>query len=351
MSRFLSEKLVNLEAYTPGEQPKSGTFIKLNTNENPFPPPSGVEKILAEKSRTLQLYSDNTCEKLVKTFAQYKNIQENQVLFANGSDEILAFCFMAFTSPKIGVCFPSISYGFYDVFAELFGANKEIIPLREDLSIAAEDYFQKKKTILIANPNAPTGLSLGLDEIEKIVAENPDNVVIIDEAYVDFGGDSAYKLTNQYENLLVCGTFSKSRNLAGARLGYVIGNEALISDLNRVKYSFNPYNVNTLTQALGVASLEEEEYFQKCCKSIIETRGYFVGELGKLGFHTLDSKSNFIFTKHDQMSGLEVFTQLKERHILVRHFSNPVISDYVRITIGSQEEMEKVVENLKEMVG
>ncbi len=351
MSRFLSEKLLNLQAYTPGEQPKLGEFIKLNTNENPFPPPSKVEEILAEKSRSLQLYSDNTCGELVRTFAKYKNIGEKNVIFANGSDEILAFCFLAFTSPNIEVCFPSISYGFYEVFADLFGVKAEKIPLATDLSIKKEDYFQKNKTILIANPNAPTSLALELDDVEKIVQENPNNVVIIDEAYVDFGGESAVSLTKTYENLLVCGTFSKSRNLAGARLGYAIGHEDLIDDLNKIKYSFNPYNVNSLTQALGVASVEEEEYFQKCCKTIMDTRGYFVGELDKLGFQTLKSSSNFVFTKPSFMDGTSLFSALKERKILVRHFSNPLISDYLRITIGTQEEMEKVIKTLKEMVG
>lgn len=351
MSRFLSEKLQNLQGYTPGEQPKQGEFIKLNTNENPYPPSPKVEEILAVKSRELQLYCDNTCGELVKTFAKYKNIKEENLLFANGSDEILAFCFMAFTSPNIPVCFPEISYGFYQVFADLFGANAEKIPLNEDLSIQTSDYFQKNKTIIIANPNAPTSLALGLSQIENIVQENPNNVVIIDEAYVDFGGESACELTKQYENLLVCGTFSKSRNLAGARLGYIIGHEDLISDLNKVKYSFNPYNVNTLTQALGVASIEEEEYFQKCCQTIIKTREDFVGEIEKLGFQSLMSKTNFIFTKHHTISGKDVFSSLKERHILVRHFENPTISDYVRITIGSEKEMEIVLKNLKEMVG
>lgn len=351
MSRFLSEKLQNLEAYTPGEQPKQGEFIKLNTNENPFPPPKKVEEILAVTSRQLQLYSDNTCGLLTKTFADYKNIDEKNLIFGNGSDEILAFCFLAYTSPHIGVCFPAISYGFYEVFADLFGANREKIPLSSDLSIKPEDYFQKNMTILLANPNAPTGICLDLGDIEKIVKENPDQVVIVDEAYVDFGGDSAVNLTKKYENLLVCGTFSKSRNLAGARLGYAIGHEALIADLNKIKYSFNPYNVNSLTQALGVASIQEEEYFQKCCKSIMDTRTYFVGELDKLGFTTLPSCANFVFTKHGDLGGSALFSQLKERKILLRHFSNPIISDYVRITIGTQEEMEIVIKNIKEMVG
>lgn len=351
MSRFLSETLQNLQAYTPGEQPKDQVFIKLNTNENPYPPSPEVGQIVAKKAESLRLYSDNTCGALTDSFAKYHGVSGKNVLFANGSDEILAFCFLAFTSPNMGICYPTISYGFYPVFAQLFRANAEEIPLQEDLSIDVKDYCNKGKTILIANPNAPTGLCLSIQEIEEIVRSNPNHVVIIDEAYVDFGGESAVILTKKYENLLVCGTFSKSRNLAGARLGYVIGHQALIEDLNKIKYSFNPYNVNTLTQALGLASVENEAYFQDCRQKIIKTREYFVQELDSLGFSTLDSKANFVFTTHKSMSGEKVFTDLKQRNILTRHFHHPLIENYVRITIGTQAEMEEVVKNLKEMVG
>lgn len=350
MSRFLVENLQDLQAYTPGEQPKLGEFIKLNTNENPFPPPSAIEKVLLEKSRHLQLYSDNTCGELTQVFAKYKGVSPENVLFANGSDEILAFCFLAFTSPTAPLCFPEISYGFYEVFAQLFGVNGEKIPLKSDLSIDVADYFYKEKTILIANPNAPTGLCLSLAEISQISEQNPNHVVIIDEAYVDFGGESAVSLIKNHDNLLVCGTFSKSRNLAGARLGYILGNKELITDLNKVKYSFNPYNVNSLTQAMGIISIQEEGYFQQCRQNIISTREDFVEKISKLNFETLPSKANFIFTKHPKISGADLLSKLKERKILVRHFTNPLISDYVRISIGTAEEMAVVTKNLEEMV-
>lgn len=350
MSKFLVESLQNLESYTPGTQPKDRTLIKLNTNENPFPPPPSLEKIAAEKSKNLHLYSDPTCGDLVRVFADYHKISENNVIFANGSDEILAFSFLAFCDKKKGVCFPEISYGFYEVFSELFQVPFEKIPLNEDLSINPSSYFQKNKTILIANPNAPTSLLLSLTDIEEILKQNPENVVLIDEAYIHFGGESALSLTEKYDNLLISGTFSKSRNLAGARLGYAMGNADLIADLNKIKYSFNPYNVNTLTQNLGVASLEDDEYFQNCCKNIIKTREYFTKELKSLGFTVLDSKANFVFTKHETLSGDALFSGLNDRNILVRHFSNPKICDFVRITIGTQKNMEHVIQNLKEMV-
>lgn len=350
MSRFLSNKLSNLQAYTPGEQPKKGEYIKLNTNENPYPPPPSVGDIARKVSADLQLYSDNTCQTLTKTFADYYQTSTERVIFANGSDEILAFCFMAFCDDLVDVCFPEISYGFYEVFAQLFGVKAEKIPLQKDLSINFKDYFQKGKTIIIANPNAPTGIILPLSEIEEIVVNNPEHLVIIDEAYVDFGGESARKLTEKYDNLLVCGTFSKSRNLAGARLGYAIANEGLIQDLNKIKYSFNPYNVNSLTQALGVASLTDEAYFQECCQKIIKTRAYFMKELKQLGFLVLESRANFVFVSHPDFLGEDLFLELKNRKILMRHFTHQAIKDYLRITIGTQGDMETVVENLKEIV-
>ncbi|MFI3254307.1 MAG: histidinol-phosphate transaminase [Eubacteriales bacterium] len=348
MSRFFSRNLQDLEAYTPGEQPKKGQYIKLNTNENPFPPPKRVAEVVEKSCQGLHLYSDDSCRELTETYANYRNVSPKNVLFANGSDEILAFSFLAFCQE--GVCFPDISYGFYPVFAQLFQIEGEKIPLAQDLSIQTKDYFQKRKTVLIANPNAPTGIALSLGEIQEIVQQNPNNLVIIDEAYVDFGGESAVPLTKKYDNLLVCGTFSKSRNLAGARLGFAIGQEELIADLNKIKYSFNPYNVNSLSQAVGKVSIEEEAYFQDCCRNIISTREDFTAKLQELCFFTLPSKANFIFTKTEKISGEKLFQGLKERNILVRHFTNPLISDFLRITIGTKEEMEIVLKNIKEMV-
>lgn len=350
MSRFLVKGLQNLESYTPGHQPQTHDFIKLNTNENPYPPCPSAEQILSQKVGSLHLYCDNNTKELTKTFAKYKNIPENNVLFANGSDEILAFSFLAFCDKEQGVCFPEISYGFYEVFSGLFQVPFEKIPLKDDLSIHSSDYFQKNKTIIIANPNAPTGLTLSLTEIETILNNNPDHVVIIDEAYVDFGGDSSVILTKSYENLLVTGTFSKSRNLAGARLGYAIGHENLISDLNKVKYSFNPYNVNTLTQGLGVASIQDEDYFNKCTENIIETREFSKNSLEEIGFTVLNSKANFLFVRHEKHEGAQMMQYLLDNHIIVRHFTNPKICDFLRITIGKREDMEKVLKIMKEMV-
>lgn len=350
MSRFLVKGLQNLESYTPGHQPQNHDFIKLNTNENPYPPCPSVEKKVSEKVNSLHLYCDNSTKELTKTFAKYKNISEKNILFANGSDEILAFSFLAFCEKETGVCFPEISYGFYEVFSGLFQVPFEKIPLNDDLSIDPTTYFQKGKTIIIANPNAPTGLCLTLDEIETILQNNLDHVVIIDEAYVDFGGNSAEILTKTYDNLLITGTFSKSRNLAGARLGYALGHEDLISDLNKIKYSFNPYNVNTLTQTLGVASIQEEEYFNNCTEKIVNTREYFKKSLEKVGFTVLNSKANFLFLRHQNHSGEKMMQYLLEHHILVRHFLNPKINDFLRISIGTEEDMEKVLKTMKEMV-
>lgn len=348
MSRFFC--LPDLEAYTPGEQPKEGQYIKLNTNENPFPPSPVMESLLLEKSRHLQRYNDNTCKELTEVFAQYRGVGKENVIFSNGSDEILAFCFLAFCDRSRGICFPEISYGFYQVFAQLFSVEGEKIPLAEDLSVNPRDYYHKDKCILIANPNAPTGICLSLEEVRGIVEHNPSQVVIMDEAYIDFGGESASQLCKEYDNLLVVGTFSKSRNLAGARLGYAIGCESLISDLNTIKYSFNPYNVNSLTQLLGTVSIQEEAYFQECRQKIMETRETFVAGLEDLGFHTLPSSANFVFTEHPKHQGEALFAQLKERGILVRHFPKDKISSYLRITIGTGEEMRIVLKNLKEMV-
>lgn len=350
MSRFLVKSLEHLQAYTPGHQPKAGSMIKLNTNENPYPPPRGVADVVAEKVNVLHLYNDPSCQELTTVFSDVYQVSKNQVLFANGSDEILAFCFLAFCEPEQGVCFPEISYGFYEVFSDLFRVPSEKIPLSNDLSIPYQKYFGKNKTIIIANPNAPTSLFLGLDKIEEILKHNKNNIVIIDEAYVDFGGESARTLLGDYGNLVVTGTFSKSRNLAGARLGYVLASEELIADLNRIKFSFNPYNVNTLTQALGVASLKDDTYFKECCSNIVETRSSFTKNLEDMGFHVLESKANFVFTMHPHLSGEVLMEGLLERNILVRHFKHPQIENYLRITIGTREDMDILTKNLQEMV-
>ena len=351
MSRFFSSKYSSLEAYTPGEQPKDMKYIKLNTNESPFPPSPKVTEYAKLESERLNLYSDPESRVLTQKAADLFGVKYENVLMTNGSDEILNFAFMAFCDDKKGIAFPSISYGFYPVFAELNHIPYKEIPLKDDFSIDIEDYCNIGMNIVIANPNAPTGLALTAEEIEKIVTTNADSVVIIDEAYVDFGAESVVPLTKKYDNLLVTQTFSKSRSLAGARLGFGIGNEALIADLNTIKYSTNPYNVNRMTSAAGIAALEDNDYYMNNCKTIAENREYTKAELAKLGFETLESKSNFIFTRCDKINGGEFYLTLKKMGILVRHFSKPLISDYVRITIGTKEQMDALLTATKEILG
>lgn len=349
MSSFFSQKYEKLVPYTPGEQPKDMKYVKLNTNESPFPPSPIAQKYAKEAAENLQLYSDPECCDLVKKAAEYFGIEKDEIIFVNGSDDILNFAFMAFCDDKTPVAFPNISYGFYPVFAEFNGIPYEEIPLNEDFTINPEDYMGINKTIFIANPNAPTGIALPLETIEKIVKSNPDNVVVIDEAYVDFGAESAVSLVHKYENLLVTQTFSKSRSMAGARLGFGIGSKALIQDLNTVRYSTNPYNINRMTMAAGIGALEDNEYFKKNCEAIKANRAWTVAELEKLGFTVLPSCANFVFAKHAKIDGGEIYTTLKKMGILVRHFDKERLSDFNRITIGSMEQMETLISALKKI--
>ncbi|MBP3375898.1 MAG: histidinol-phosphate transaminase [Clostridia bacterium] len=350
MSKFLSRKYSALTPYTPGEQPKERKYNKLNTNESPFPPsPRAIERA-REAAGRLELYCDPECKKLTEMVAGLCSVDPSQVLCTNGSDEILNFAFMAFCDKDHPALFPDITYGFYSVFAELNGVPYKEIPLRDDFTVNVDDYIGVNKTVFIANPNAPTGIALSLSDIERIVASNPDNVVVIDEAYVDFGAESAITLIPKYKNLLVTQTFSKSRSMAGARLGFGVGCAELIADLNMVKYSTNPYNVNSMTQAAGIGTLEDEEYTRKNCQSIIENREYTVKALSSLGFTMTDSMANFIFVKHPAISGGELYSKLRERGILVRHFTKEKIADYNRITVGSREQMEELIGAISEIL-
>ncbi len=351
MSRFLSDRFSNIEPYTPGEQPKVSNLIKLNTNESPFPPSPMVIKALSEQEISkLNLYSDPDTKEVIDAIAKTIGVNSNQVLMGNGSDEILAFAFQAFCDKDNQPCFADITYGFYPVFCELFGLTPEIIPLREDLSIGVDDYIGKNKPIFIANPNAPTGLALSLSDIEKILVSNKDSIVLIDEAYVDFGAESAVSLVDKYDNLIVSRTFSKSRNLAGARIGFAISNAELISDMCKMKFSFNPYNLNRLSIIAGKESVLDTEYFDKCIAQIIANREYTVNELTKRGFTIPDSKANFIFAKHNTFSGEDYFNKLRKRNIVVRYFSKERIKDYVRITIGSKEQMTALINATDEIL-
>lgn len=349
MSRFLNTKLKKLTPYTPGEQPKDMQYIKLNTNESPFPPSKKAIELAEGAARELQLYPDPDCTLLTKKISELTGLLPDEILVTNGSDEILNFAFMAFCDSETPACFPDITYGFYSVFAELNNVPYEEIPLLPDFSVRESDYFGKKKTIFIANPNAPTGLALTLSEIEEILKKNPDNIVVIDEAYVDFGTESAISLIPKYDNLLVTQTFSKSRSMAGARLGFGAGNREIIADLNTVKYSTNPYNINRMTMAAGIGVLEDEEYTRENCEKIIKNREYTESELSRLGFEVIPSKANFVFAKPDFIGGKKLYEELKSRGILVRHFSKERLSDYVRITIGSREQMEALIKTIEEM--
>lgn len=349
MSKFLSKRHQDLAPYTPGEQPRDGKYIKLNTNESPFPPSGKSVEYAANAAKKLNLYSDPECTPLVERLAGLYNVEKDEILFTNGSDEILNFAFIAFCDDT--VVFPNITYGFYKVFAEINNVPYEEIPLKEDFSIDVNDYIGINKNIFIANPNAPTGLLLSVSDAEKIVRSNPGNVVVIDEAYIDFGGESCVGLIHKYDNLLVTQTFSKSRSAAGARLGFGIGQRELIADLNAVKYSVNPYNINSMTMALGVGILEDEEYTRSNCRAVEETREYTKAELARLGFEFTDSKANFVFAKHRAVGGEELYLRLKENGILVRHFSVPEIEDYNRITIGTKEEMQRLVSTLEKIAG
>lgn len=350
MSRFFSKKYDKLTPYTPGEQPRERKYIKLNTNESPFAPSEKVVARVAEAARNLQLYSDPTCRALHEKLAEVLGVAPDEVLSTNGSDEILNFAFMAFCDDEHPAAFADITYGFYSVFAELNGVPYDTIPLREDFSIGVEDYIGIGKTIFIANPNAPTGIALSPCEIEKILVSNPDNVVVVDEAYVDFGGESCIPLIKKYKNLLVTGTFSKSRSMAGARLGFGVACRELIADLNTIKYSTNPYNVNSMTMAAGIAMLEDEETTRKNCVTIMENRAWAAAEMKKLGFRMTDSKTNFLFAMHPDMDGAAVYAKLREKGILVRHFSTPRIAAYNRITVGSRVEMETLIAALKQIL-
>lgn len=350
MSRFFSQKYMDLEPYVPGEQPRDRQFIKLNTNENPYPPLPEVAEAAARESGQLQLYSDPESRDLRAMAAKVLEVSEDELIMTNGSDEILNFAFMAYCDKHTPAVFPDVTYGFYPVFAQINGVPYEEIPVREDLSVRPEDLYQRAGTIFLANPNAPTSLALRRKEIEQILKHNLYNVVVVDEAYVDFGAESALPLIRDYDNLLVTRTFSKSRSMAGARLGFGAGNPELIRDLNAVRNSTNPYNVNRLTAAAAIACLQHDEYNKKNCETIMETRERYGRKLRDLGFELAESRTNFYFARHPAIGGEELYLELKKRGILVRHFSLERIRDYNRITVGTPEQMEKLIETVRQIL-
>ena len=349
MSRFLNEQYRAMEAYTPGEQPRDQQYIKLNTNESPYPPaPSVVAAMKGEQVELLRLYSDPTAKGLKDKLAQLYDVKPENVFVSNGSDEVLNFAFMAFGGG--GAVFPDISYGFYEVYAELYGIRAEKIPLEADFSIDYRKYCGKNKLVVIANPNAPTGMTIPVWQIEEIVKSNPDSLVLIDEAYVDFGGETCLPLIGKYDNLLVTRTYSKSRCLAGGRLGYAFASPAIIADLEKIKYSTNPYNINRLTLLLGEKTVDAESYYQEKCARIQQTRAWTTEALEALGFTVLPSSANFLFAKTERMDGGELYRKLKEEGILARHFTNPRICQFNRITIGTPEQMAALIDTVKEVL-
>ncbi len=350
MSKFLSDRRKNLVPYTPGEQPKDMQYVKLNTNESPYPPSKKTQELAVIAAERLNLYPDPECKVLRDKIAEMCGVEPSEVIVTNGSDEILNFAFIAFCDEKTKAVFPDITYGFYPVFSEINNVPYEEIPLADDFTINIEDYCNLNKNIFIANPNAPTGIMLSLEDIEKIVSTNPNNVVVIDEAYIDFGGVSAIPLIKKYDNLLVTGTFSKSRSMAGARLGFGVASSKIISDLNTIKYSTNPYNINSMTMSMGLGVLADEEYTKANCNEIIKNREFTVNELEKLGFQCTSSLANFVFAQHNTVSGKEIYLKLKEKGVLIRHFDKPRIANYNRITIGSKKQMETFIEKLKEVL-
>ncbi len=350
MSRFLNNRLQSADAYVPGEQPRDMQYIKLNTNESPYPPaPAVLSAISNDDIADLRLYSDPTCKDLKEKLARLYGVNSQNIFLANGSDDILNFAFFAF-GKECGAVFPDITYGFYSVFSRLHGVEYAEIPLKDDFTVDFKEYLCINKFIAIANPNAPTGISLPLRQIEEIVKSNPDNVVLIDEAYVDFGGESCYKLTEKYDNLLVVRTFSKSRCLAGGRLGYAIGCKELIQDLEKIKYLTNPYNINRITMKLGEITVDNDDYYMEKCREIIKTRAFTKNALENEGFTVLNSDTNFLFAKSDKISGEKLYLELKNKGILVRHFSKERIKDFNRITIGAPEEMELFIKAVKEIL-
>lgn len=344
------DKLRVVEPYQAGEQPKIKNLIKLNTNENPYDPGEKVkEAILNFQSSILSLYPNPDADDLKHAIASYHGLEDHQVFLGNGSDEVLALTFLTCFNGKAPLLFPDISYSFYPVYCELYGISYEMKPLNDDFEIIKEDYYQENSGIIFPNPNAPTGCLVSLDFIEDILQHNQESVVVIDEAYIDFGGQSAVPLLKKYPNLLIIQTFSKFRSLAGIRLGVALGNQELVSKLYDVKNSFNSYPIDSLAQAIGKASMDDSEYIKQNAQKIIETREYTKRELKKLGFVMPDSYANFIFIKHPDYDAQMIFHQLREKGILVRYFHKPRIDQYLRVTIGTQEQMEIFIKEIQKI--
>ena len=346
MSQFWSQRVQELDPYVPGEQPKNQQFIKLNTNENPYPAsPKALEAMKQAVSGSLRLYPDPNADQLKQSIADFYQVDKTCVFVGNGSDEVLAHAFVALLKQDKPLLYPDISYSFYPVYCKLFGIEAIEVPLNESFEIDVQDYQQENGAIIFPNPNAPTGMALALDSVEQILKDNPTSVVLVDEAYVDFGGESAISLIDQYPNLLVVQTLSKSRSLAGIRVGFAVGSAELIEGLERVKNSFNSYPIGRVEQVGATLAVQDREYFESCCEKIIATREASTEALEGLGFNVLPSKANFIFAKPPEGKSAEAtYLALREKGVLVRYFNKPRISEYLRITIGTDEEMQQLIE-------
>ncbi len=350
MSRFFSDKYSGLSPYVPGEQPRDRRYVKLNTNESPFPPSPLAQRLAREAAGDLYLYSDPDSKQLAEAAARYYGVGTENLVFSNGSDDLINFASMAFCDGTHPATFPDVTYGFYPVVCALNGVPYVEKPLRADFSIDPADYLDCGMTVFLSNPNAHTGLALPLSDVERIIASNPDNVVIVDEAYVDFGAESAVPLIGKYDNLLVLQTLSKSRSLAGGRLGVGIGNADLINDIHRLRYSTNPYNVNRMTAAAGIGAYNDVRYFEMCRKGIMETRAFAKVEFEQLGFESTDSAANYLLVRSPEIGGGDLYRRLKEKGILVRHFETERLRDWNRVTIGSREEMETLFAAIREIL-
>lgn len=348
MSKFWSEAITTLQPYVPGEQPKTGNITKLNTNENPYPPsPKALEALAHFPTERLRLYPDPEGSVLKEALSRYFALPTDHVFVGNGSDEVLAHAFMAFFRHEQPLLMPSMTYSFYDVYCNLYGITAQHIPLTEDFRIDLEQYPSVNGGIIFANPNAPTGVAVGLEEIKALLERNTETVVLVDEAYVDFGAESASTLVRQYPNLLVVQTLSKSRSLAGMRVGYALGSPELIAGLERVKNSFNSYPLDMLALASATAAIEDTAYFAQTVQQIMQDRDWTTEQLTALGFEVLPSSTNFVFAQHKTASGAELMTYLRSKNILVRHFTKPGIDNFLRITIGTRHEMEALINALK----
>ncbi|MGN1420946.1 MAG: histidinol-phosphate transaminase [Eubacterium sp.] len=351
MENLWKENLRKITPYVPGEQSKEKDIVKLNANENPYPPsPKAIEALKSFNSDRLRFYPNANSTELKEALAEYYNVGIENIFVGNGSDDVLAIAFQSFFNSKKPIAYPDLTYSFYPVWCDLFGIPYKTYPVDDNFRIVPEDYKEENGGVVIPNPNAPTSIGEGLDFVEKIMKYNPDSVVIIDEAYVDFGGTSSVELTKKYENLLITGTFSKSRSLAGLRIGFAVGSKELISVMEAVKNSYNSYTVDSVSIAMGAASIKDNEYFKSTCKRIIDTRERFTKEMKALGFKVLDSSTNFIFATHSDLSIKDMFEYLKTKNVFIRYFSLPRIDNYTRITIGTDEEMDILLKEIKEYI-